>query len=333
MSDIEERALEQLDRLAAARTGSVEAAPWNDIARQVDTLYDSGGLPRGSSTGWSGLDKFFTVATGQWTLVSGMPGMGKSEWLDALVVNLCESGEWVACYWSPENWPASLHAVKLMEKRTRKPFNRGFNERMSKDEMQFAGKWVRSHVTFMAGESATLLDVLHSTVRVGARPERKLAVVIDPWNYLNHHDPTVRLQGQNETEYVSHVLSSLTSFLRSEEGQGVHVFMVAHPAKMYRLPDGKYPTPDGYSVSGSAHWFNKADNIIVLSRDKVDETQDVQIVVQKVRFKHIGHMGTAYVKYDKVTGRYFEAPTIIDRFTRKPEQYRDPSGAPNMVGG
>ena len=131
MSDIEDRVLEQLDRLAAARAGPVEAAGWDEIAKHVTTMYEQGGLPRGSSTGWPGIDKFYTVAPQQWTLVSGMPGMGKSEWLDALVVNLCESGEWVACYWSPENWPQALHAVKLMEKRARKPFNRGYNERMS----------------------------------------------------------------------------------------------------------------------------------------------------------------------------------------------------------
>ena len=77
------------------------------------------------------MDKHYTVAPGQWTLVTGIPGHGKSEWLDALIVNLAEAGDWHFAIYSPENFPQAQHAAKLIEKHLRKPFGRGPNERMS----------------------------------------------------------------------------------------------------------------------------------------------------------------------------------------------------------
>ena len=35
-------------------------------------------------------------------------------------------------------------------------------------------------------------------------------------------------------------------------------------------------------------------------------------------------LGLAELRWDKVTGRYFEAPDVIDIATRRPEKYRDP---------
>src|SRR5690606_17801830 len=93
------------------------------------------------------------------------------------------------------------------------------------------------------------------------------------------------------------------------------------------------PVPTPYDISGSAHWYNKADNIITVHRNQAEQTQDVDIHVQKVRFKHIGHIGVATLKYDKVTARYFEAPTVIDPLTRTPERLREVAGARNGTGG
>ena len=36
------------------------------------------------------------------------------------------------------------------------------------------------------------------------------------------------------------------------------------------------------------------------------QTQDVDIYVQKVRFKHIGRQGLVTLGYDRVTGRYHD---------------------------
>jgi hypothetical protein len=42
------------------------------------------------------------------------------------------------------------------------------------------------------------------------------------------------------------------------------------------------------------------------------EDQNVDIHVQKVRFKHVGRPGVVTLRYDRVTGRYHELPNLRD---------------------
>jgi twinkle protein len=83
-----------------------------EIAEKVKALWKSGGLPKGSPTGWRSVDELYTLATGQWTLVTGTPGSGKSEFVDAVMVNLAKQGGWHFVIFSPENWPLELHHAR-----------------------------------------------------------------------------------------------------------------------------------------------------------------------------------------------------------------------------
>lgn len=293
-------------------------------------LYENGGLPRGDSTGWPTLDELYTVAGGQWTLVTGVPGMGKSEFLDALAVNLAERAGWHFGVWSPENFPIVAHLAKLVEKRARQPFNQGPTPRLERDELMAAKTWVHSRFRWIRPRGEAPGAVVAHAIAYARQPKRKFGVILDPWNLLNHTDSEWRAHQSNETEYIGTTLAGLTRLLRDEGNANVHLFIVAHPAKLYRdKTDGKLPVPSGYDIAGSAHWFNRADNILCIHRDKHAQTQDVEIYVQKVRFKNVGRIGSVTLKYDRVTGRYFEAssPPIIDISTGKPEHYADPERA------
>lgn len=57
------------------------------------------------------------VVPGELTIVTGLPNSGKSEWLDALAVNLARQNNWNFALCSLENTPKE-HARKLMEKYT-----------------------------------------------------------------------------------------------------------------------------------------------------------------------------------------------------------------------
>jgi twinkle protein len=73
------------------------------------------------------------------------------------------------------------------------------------------------------------------------------------------------------------------------------MIVVAHPAKMRREPDGKYPIPSLYDISDSSHWYNKADVGIIVHRKGEEETL---IRVAKSRYHdQIGKPGEATVKY------------------------------------
>lgn len=273
--------------------------PHSQIQESVFDLYKRGGLARGQTTGWSDLDELYSVGLGQWTLVTGTPNSGKSEWLDALLVNLARGAEWRFFIYSPENMPLALHHAKLIEKFIGKPFSPGPNERLSEDELHLAEVWIGKHFIFCKPDIPTIASILEEGIeKVSSSVGRwKTGIVVDPWNYLEHHRPS----GWSETEYVSDTLSRVIEHVRAFD---VHLWLVAHPAKQMPKKDGTYPVPTPRDISGSAHFWNKADNCITVWRDQQLGGQEVQIHVQKIRWKHIGRIGQANLDYDRVTGRY-----------------------------
>ena len=283
-----------------------------DLAVEL-SAYHKHGLPKGDSTGWDSVDAHYTVLRGQWTLITGIPGHGKSEFLDALMMNLALKAGWIFSVFSPENQPHEMHVAKLLEKLLRKPFGPGPNERIDSVELAGGMAWLDSHFRFIKPHPDLQMPSMAAVIDAGARfinkhdaitgTVNKHGIVIDPYNELEHKRPS----HQSETEYISETLAYVRQFARE---YGVHVFLVAHPRIIHRDKDGKRPVPTPYDVSGSAHWYNKADNIITVWRDTAPEqdTQDVQIHVQKIRFKNVGRPGLVTLKFDRITGRYFELP-------------------------
>jgi twinkle protein len=271
------------------------------IRDRVFALYRSGGLPRGSLTGWPSVDHFYTVGMGQWTLITGTPNSGKSEWLDALLVNLAKAEPWRFYIYSPENWPLELHHSKIIEKYIGKPFNPGPNERLDEEELDAAEAWMERKFNFGKPRSPDIVSIVDEAVDhvTSLAGQWKTGIVVDPWNQLEHYRP----QHQTMTEYVSATLSAVIDRVRE---CGIHLWLVAHPAKLRKDRDGKYPVPTPHDIADSAHFWNKSDNCITVWRDQSEGSQDVDIHVQKVRFKHIGRIGMVTLKYDRVTGRYHE---------------------------
>jgi twinkle protein len=293
------------------------------LIEQGEMLYDVGGLPRGALPGWPTLNELYTVAPGQWTVITGAPGSGKSEFVDAMMVNLAEAGDWEFCVYSPENYPVATHLVKLCEKRARLPFGDGPVQRMTRATYRRAANWVAEHFFWIEPALKTPDELISAGLRYRQRG-KNFGVLLDPWNALEHQRGTM-----NETDYVSFILTETTKLARST---GAHVWLVVHPAKIQRNKDGTRPVPTPYDISGSAHWYNKADNIITVHRNQAESGQDVEIHVQKVRFKHIGHVGLATLKYDKVTGRYFEpiGPGITGELYIDPERWHTPTEDPEL---
>jgi twinkle protein len=267
------------------------------------------GLPKGDSTGWISVDKLYTVLPGMLTVVTGWPGSGKSEWVDAMCMNLAESG-WRFLMASFENRPVHFHISKLLEKHVRRPFGHGPTERMTEEHITDAMAFIDKHFAFLHYERAMKIDdVLEAALQFASTSEGQYGLVIDPWNELEHGRPP----SQTETEYISHCLREIRLFARN---WGIHVWVVAHPQKLPRDQSGKLPIPRPDSISGSQHWWNKADYAITVYRDPTDESQNVDIHVQKVRWKHTGQVGVTTLKWDRITGRYHEALQVVGGKTK-----------------
>jgi twinkle protein len=284
------------------------AKPWpidevKTTAEMADELmrFYMHGEQRGVLTGWSNLDELYTVGTGQLTVITGVPSHGKSEFLDALMVNLAEQHGWVFAVCSPENLPVSRHVAKLAEKHMRKPFFPGIQERMTPTEFASALEWLHQHFFWIVPEESMPIETVLVKTRALIFRHGVKGLVIDPWNEFEHKRPG----NLTETEYVSDMLGKITRFARRN---GVHIWLVAHPSKLYRRDDGTYPVPTPYDISGSAHWRNKATNCLCVWRDEVDgESTRVEVHVQKVRFKSFGRQGMAMFEWDRATGRYRSA--------------------------
>ena len=267
----------------------------------LDTVdYYNSGMAKGYSTGWDTVDQHYTVKPGQLTILTGMPSHGKSEWLDALLVNLVLRHQFKIAIFSPENHPLHLHLCKIIEKyvgmRTHGP------DRMEVEDLTTGIEWANKHFVFIKPKETefTPLHICNEAAGyIGQWSTYPKAVVIDPWNEMDHY----RTHGLTETEYISRVLTELRRFAREFE---CHVFLVAHPAKMVKDKDGNYPVPTPYNIAGSAHFYNKADNCLAIYREVVNNPQHVELHVQKVRFRSVGSPGRVDLKYNLNSSQYEE---------------------------
>jgi twinkle protein len=271
----------------------------HDYADEFLRMYDEG-VPNGISTGWECMDPNWRVQPGQLLVVTGIPGQGKSEWVDALCCNLADRYDWKTALYSPENEPVRLHMMKLAEKRIGKPYNPGPHERMTKAEAREATDWIEKHFLWIKPERPNLEEIMDRAKALVFRHGVRV-LVIDPWNEVEHMRPA----GTTEAEYVSESLMRLRRFARKHE---LLAIVIAHPKLLEKRPDGNYPVPTPYDISGGAMWRNKADNCIAVYADPTDKNGAVEIHVQKVKFKLFGQVGMVPMRWDRITGRYYYRP-------------------------
>ena len=256
------------------------------------------GLPKGASTGWPTVDEYYRVPLGQWTLITGIPGHGKSSLMSHLMVNLMENEGWKFVVFSAENLPLELFLARLLAIYLKKPFHSGPTLRLSEEEVAFGVSFFQAHLRFInVVEGTTLPDIVAEAERLMVEwPFQGLT--IDPWNELPHGDGK-----KKETDVVSEELTVLRRFARQ---QGVHCWVVAHPAKMQKHREtGEYGVPTPYDVSGSAHFRNKADFCLCVHRDPTDNGP-ATLFVQKVRFREHGLVGSVELEFDPIVGRYHD---------------------------
>ena len=269
----------------------------------VKKLYKDG-RARGMSTGYVSIDEFYTVQLGELEIVTGHPGSGKSNWLDQVNVNLSKQFGTRHAVCSFEN-PADQHLAILAEKFIGKSFVGHEGVRLAEAELEEAVEWIDKHFFFLRLEDddSPTVDTILRLARAVVMRHGIQTLTIDPWNYIEQS----RDRGQSETEYVSAVLGKLRNFAQR---LGVHVFLVAHPAKMWRDKDGSIPAPTGMDISGSNNFWTKADVLTVIHRHPTVDPQSVEIIFRKVRFKTTGTPGAVDIKYNLQSGCYEESNDV-----------------------
>jgi twinkle protein len=265
-----------------------------------DTVCDYylNGYPKGVTAGIGEFDELLSFSGGQITIVTGSPSMGKSEFIDYIVTSLARQHHWKFTMCSFEN-PVPFHVTKLMEKFVGLSFahRKDPENRMDKAQFEESISFTDLYFSFLniAQIEVSIQGILSKLTEVVTRTGIK-GVVIDPWNYIEHKIPT----GYTETQYISEALTLIKEFAVRTD---THVFIIAHPKKLMKDPKtGQYPPATMYDISGSAHFFNKADNGLSIHRDFLNNI--VTCYVQKVRFSWLGKTGFSSFTYDTLTRQY-----------------------------
>lgn len=266
----------------------------DDMYETVADFYING-YPKGFDTDVSDeFNELISFYPGQLTVVTGIPGSGKSEFIDTIMTSLSRKHEWRWGIASFECAP-EFHVTKLAEKFTNKAFafRKDPDHRMNQPEFENAIGLIDKHFKFM---NLSLIDVTidgliakaeEFVLRYGIN-----GFLFDPWN-------CIEAKGEG-TDYVLQCLNKLINFL---ERNKVHGFLVAHPTKLQKdKGTGKYEIPTLYSISGSAHFFNRTHNGLVVYRDF--STNQVDVYLQKVKHYWLGKLGHCSFYFNTDTRKY-----------------------------
>lgn len=257
----------------------------------------AGGGPQPIDTGLPGLGRYVRVLPGQLTVVTGVPGSGKSELVDAAALHLARTSDWKWAVYSPESAPFDswLHAM-VWRLLGHPPDGALFDT----DAVEAHMRWLHRAFAWLDADEPRLDTILAQT-RWLAREHGVNGLVVDPWNKVTWD----RHREESTTESVGRHLATIVRFARREQ---VHVVVVAHPKKMERDAKGTFKAPTAYDISSSAEWFNQADFVLSVYRDRYGsrgDPADVAVHVQKVRREpEWGQCGVAGMRFDRTSRRY-----------------------------
>lgn len=279
----------------------------------IDDLYKNG-FAKKVSTGMTGVDEIYSLAPGSLTVVTGIPNMGKTTFINWLMVNAARIHGHVSLVCSFET-PPMVHIPVLAEMMLQKPFfkQNAYGLRMSEQELKSTYPFINRYFKFIQqedGEKATIESIIEriktAILRWGVRN-----VVIDPYNYIVRST-----KSESETQFIDDILTRLRLLAQA---YGLHVWFIAHTTKMEQHMDGSYKVPGGFDISGGAGWFSKPDFGITVHQDH-ENTARVTIASWKVRFNWLGKKGEAQIMWDDENKRYM-VDALEDLQPWEPETY------------
>lgn len=270
----------------------------SDFATDLDQMYTTGLLP-GVKLGYERFDKLISFETKRLCVITGYPTSGKTEFINEMCVRLNIYHDWKWAMFSPESFPPHVHAANLIEKLVGKHFaskpTNNFTEHINFAEYVQAKRYADENFFWVYPDHPTIDNILTATLALVKMKGIK-GLVIDPYNRLEND-----MGNTSETQYISKVLDKLTLFAQQND---ILIVLMCHPAKPQKDKDGSVARPTMYDISGSAHFFNKADFGMVVARDK--EKACTYVYVDKVKFRHLGEPGMGTFKFLPPNGRFVE---------------------------
>ena len=267
--------------------------------------YNENGV-KNYSIGLPNADNYFKMELGQWSVVTGIPNSGKSDVIDQICCNMALKYDMRCAMFAPESFPYEGHIKRIANKLNQTNCN---NDQLNqtKDFIQDHFYWVKIDL-----ENLTLKGILNAFRDLVFQKGINVCV-IDPWNMLDH-------SAQRDHSYIGRALSEITQFCQQTN---THLFLVAHPRKI-ESENGRYKKPTLYDISGSADFFNKAYNGLIVYRcigERTKYNSDVvKIYIEKVKRKENGQLGDFDLAPDFKNGGIYKD---VDLETKKFEVIKD----------
>ncbi len=262
-----------------------------------------------------------------WT---GVPGHGKSSLLNAIAWSLARRDGVHIAHGTFEATPQRDYLDDCIG------FMTGVSAFKSNAEQREAvTDWINDHITFLVADGFAApgqeeffdasLDWFFEAAKTAVARDGCRIVILDPWSQIEHEFSA----RETETAYIQKSIRRAKMFARAFN---VHVAIVAHPTKMRKLDDGTYEMPDGYSISGSAHWYNGVDMGVTCHRappsvpekdekgettgEWAPDTTSSRVLIRvwkKKNHRIMGKPGEVYASFDSNTNRYTSAEHWEDR--------------------
>ena len=231
-------------------------------------------------TGWWELDQIWKIYPGQFVVVTGLAGHGKSTFLLNVICNIAQEGLKSFLY-VPENEAFVRDKLSMI-----------WGDRPAWEVFSEIQCFVQSAAPESYNQEPKTLDWILDKAVVAIEQDGVNVLLLDPWNEIERAKPKDVLM----TDYIGHCLMYLKQFCRK---YSVTIILVAHPTKA-GVSEGK--TPSLSDIEGSMNWYNKCDNGLIVVRDQTAST--CKVISAKVREIGAGKRGVCYFNVDEDTGQF-----------------------------
>lgn len=238
------------------------------------------------------VDSHIILRRGDFWVITGIPGHGKSSFADDMICRLALNNNLRTCVGSFEKNPKTDH---------RRDFRKWFisterggatEAKWTREEVERADEFIERSFRFVvpSHEDSASLEWLVDQFTAAVVQLGCDVLMVDPWNEIEHARP----MDMTLTEYVGAAIKTLK---RLAKRFNVAVIVVAHPTKLNPRDELTL-----HSISDSAHWSNKCDVGIIVERDF--ETSEVKFRIPKVRNDDIGKAGEIKMYFDRPARRF-----------------------------
>jgi twinkle protein len=253
------------------------------------------GIPKQFKVGIPLLDKHLVISQPEFMIVGGPAGSGKSTIAQIILINLLRNNPTLR---------ASIFHGEGHKSIVTKRFLAWYRHNMDSYEGGETGRyerdqWLNDRLSFLhvtQGEEPTF-DWLLWAMEQHALTYHRNVLVVDPWNEILHTRPSHKTM-------TDHVGECIIRMKRLATRLNLILIVVHHVTKPGINRD-KPPTM--YDLADSAHWANKSDHVLMVSRPSSSENRTLLEVVKSKDHELLGRPGQAWVTLNSEKFQLFTA--------------------------